>query len=69
MNNNFNLLEQMALDFGFDSEEDMNRMISSIDLGKGPSRTAFQVWKVEDGTKGGLLKLIDSKILPLTEEE
>lgn len=68
MNKDFDLLEQVALDCGFDSEDDMNKMISSIDLGKKSSKTAFQRWKVEDGTKGKLLWLIEQKIVETLEK-
>jgi hypothetical protein len=69
MSKDFNFLEQMALDCGFDSEEDMNKMILSVDLSKESSKTAFQRWKVEDGTKGKLLRLIESKIIKTLKEE
>ncbi len=65
----FNLLEQMARDCGFDSEEDMNAVISSVDLSKEPSKTAFQKWQVEDGTKGKILHLIENKIIDTLKGE
>jgi hypothetical protein len=43
---------------GFESEEEFFRLVSSVDLSTPGKIFAFTQWKLEDGTKDGLLKLI-----------
>jgi len=54
-------LENLAVQNGFDSTEELFRLVSSIDLSTDENLRTFTSWKTEDGTKEGLLKLFPTK--------
>ena len=49
-------LEKVARDHGFESEEEMHRLIASVELSS--QFAAFLKWRNTDGTKAGLLELL-----------
>lgn len=51
-------MQELAKEFGFESAEEMNRMIARVDLSTTEKAEAFRKWQGEDGTKAGLEKLL-----------
>lgn len=51
-------IAEVARDLGFESEEEMHRLIASVDLSSQSQFAAFLAWRDTDGTKAGLLKLL-----------
>jgi hypothetical protein len=52
-------MEEIAKIYGFDSERDFHCMVASLDLSTPDKRVEFRKWQMGDGTKTGLLKLIN----------
>lgn len=44
-------------DLGFDSWDDLSQLVADVDLSTAKKQAAFVKWKLEDGTKAGLLAL------------
>ena len=44
---------------GFESEQEMHKLIASVDLSDPDKLQKFMDWKENDGTKKGLLHVID----------
>jgi hypothetical protein len=53
--------EEMFQEAGFESAAEGHKMIASVDLGSPEKLEAFKRWKFEDGTKEGLLKIMEMK--------
>lgn len=51
------MMEELVKLKGFDSLEEFNRMVSSVDLTTAENLKAFKDWQMNDGTKEGLEKL------------
>jgi len=52
-------MENIAKECGFESIEEMYSMISSVDLTNTETGLKFHDWKINDGTKEGLVKIIE----------
>ena len=52
-------MEELVKEMGFESEEEFHAMVSSVDLTDPIKMGAFLDWKENDGTKKGLLELIE----------
>lgn len=57
------MLDELAKRLGFDDEKEMNRLVASVNLTTPTRQVAFQHWKEVDGTKDGLLKVINGNYL------
>jgi hypothetical protein len=55
-------LEQIYISLGFESAQEYNRLIGSLELETPGQLAAFKKWDAEDGTKEGLEKLINDQI-------
>jgi hypothetical protein len=51
--------EQMIRQLGFDSVADFHSTVAGVDLSTNERFAAFRQWQERDGTKSGLLKLLD----------
>lgn len=51
-------MEEFVKEMGFESEQEFNRMVASIDLSDSIKMVKFLDWRENDGTKEGLLKVI-----------
>lgn len=49
----------MAKRLGFENLEEMQKMISDVDISTQRKLIAFKNWQLNDGTKNGILKLSD----------
>lgn len=49
--------DALARALGFESEAEMHRLIASVCLETAYQRLLFSDWKLNDGTKAGLLRL------------
>jgi hypothetical protein len=54
-------MDAIAQAQGFVNAEEMNKMVSKVDLTTAEGLAAFQTWKEEDGTKAGLVTLLESQ--------
>lgn len=54
-------LEQFVLQMGFESLVEFNRLVASVDLQRREHVEAFKRWQDEDGTKAGLVALIEKQ--------
>ena len=52
-------MEELAKEMGFESEQEMHKLIASVDLSDPDKLHKFMNWKENDGTKKGLLHVID----------
>jgi hypothetical protein len=50
-------MEEIIKQYGFESMEEFNRLVSNVDLSTPDKLNAFKTWQNEDGSKDGLLKL------------
>lgn len=57
------LLEELAIRQGFESAKELNNLVASVNLSTPIRATAFQHWKEADGSKAGLLKVIEGTYL------
>jgi hypothetical protein len=57
-------IDKLAQDMGFASPTEMSRLISMVNLASPERRTAYLVWRQNDGTKAGLLVLL--KLIEVT---
>lgn len=53
------VMEELVKECGFDSLEDFNCLINLAYLSTEESRTAFKNWQNDDGTKQGLITLLN----------
>jgi hypothetical protein len=51
-------MEEFVKEMGFESEEEMHKMVASVDLTDPDKMQKFMNWKEADGTKEGLLYVI-----------
>ena len=51
------LLKDLVKKYGFESEREFHKLVSSVDLSSSQKIAAFKNWQNEDGTKEGILKL------------
>lgn len=51
------MMEEFVKKMGFNSLEEFNKLVSSADLSTPEKIQAFTTWKLNDGTKSGLIKL------------
>lgn len=51
--------EAMLKTLGFESENELNQMVSSVDLSNPVVMKAFLEWKKNDGSKAGLEKVLE----------
>lgn len=56
-----NLLDTIAKENGFESEKEMHKLIANVDLSDPIKLNRFETWKQNDGTKTGLLELLENK--------
>lgn len=54
------MTEQIVKDNGFDSLEELNRLICNINLASPKLFHEFKKWQNQDGTKKGLLSVIEA---------
>lgn len=54
----------LAEELGFESEEEMHRLIASVDLSSQSQFAAFLTWRDTDGTKSGLVRLLPNEVAP-----
>lgn len=52
-------MEDLVKEMGFDSLQEFNKLNVSVDLTDPIKLQNYLKWKEEDGSKNGLLKLID----------
>lgn len=52
-------IEEFVKSKGFKNEEEMRELVASIDLSQNDALTTYSEWRINDGTKEGLLKLIE----------
>ena len=52
-------LEEIAKECGFESAQEMHQMVCGVNLTNPVKEWEFTKWKLEDGTKTGLQKIID----------
>lgn len=52
-------MEEIIKQMGFESQEEFNRLVSSVDLTNTSTMQKFLDWKENDGTKQGLIKIIN----------
>lgn len=50
-------LEEIVRQKGFSSEKEFHELVAAVDLSVSENMQAFVKWRLEDGTKEGLLKL------------
>lgn len=63
------LLEELAKKQGFADEKEMNQLVASVNLSTPVRQTAFQHWKEVDGSKDGLLKVINGTYMHYRYED
>ncbi len=51
--------DDISKESGFESADEMFRLISSVDISNDEKMSAFKRWQSEDGTKDGLDKLME----------
>lgn len=52
-------MEELVKSLGFDSLDEFNQMICEIDLSTPEKLSNFKLWQENDGTKEGLLLLLE----------
>ena len=52
-----NTLDTAAKENGFESQSELLQLVCMVDLSTKENRKAFEFWKLNDGTKEGILKL------------
>ena len=52
-------MEEIVKQMGFENEKEFHKMVSDIDLSNPIKMQKFLKWREEDGTKNGLLKVIN----------
>lgn len=52
-------MDELAKASGFADEKEMAKMIASVDFSDPTTLVAFQHWKMNDGTKAGLMEVIN----------
>lgn len=55
-------MEELVKECGFESLDDFNSLISKADLSTKENIKAFKHWQNEDGTKNGLLALLNLQV-------
>lgn len=50
-------MEEFVKEMGFDSLEEFNRLVATVDINSKEKTKSFIDWKENDGTKEGLLLL------------
>ena len=50
-------MEEFVKEMGFDSLEEFNRLVATVDINSKEKMKSFINWKENDGTKEGLLLL------------
>lgn len=53
------VLDEVVRSQGFRDEQEMSRLVSSVDLSTPQARDAFQEWKMTDGSREGLVSLLE----------
>lgn len=56
-----NEMDTIAQAVGFENAEEMHRMVAEVDLTTAEGLAAFNQWKAEDGSKEGLVTLLESQ--------
>ena len=54
-------MDMVAMANGFESAAEMNRMVARVDIQTDEQLRKFTIWKETDGTKEGLVKLMELK--------
>lgn len=57
-------MDELAREMGFDSEEELHKLVGGADLSTTEKLEAFLKWKNEDGTKDGLLRATVMELSP-----
>ena len=52
-------MEEIVKQLGFESEKEFHKMVSSVDLTISEKMKQFLAWRDNDGTKEGLLKILE----------
>ena len=52
--------DQIAQSLGFSDAKEFSQMVSDVDMSTDEKISAFKKWQDEDGTKEGILMLMDS---------
>lgn len=52
-------MDEFVKEMGFDGELEFNRLVASVDITNADKLAMFTYWKENDGTKEGLLKVIE----------
>lgn len=55
-------LEQVVKENGFADETEFHRMVAMVDLSSPYNMASFRRWQFQDGTKQGLLEVIEGTI-------
>lgn len=50
-------MEEFVKQMGFDSLQEFNKLVASVDISTPEKLKAFLGWKENDGTKKGILKI------------
>jgi len=53
-------LKDDVTDLGFESLEEFSKLVASVNLSTSEKQMEFRKWQFLDGTKEGLLKLIEA---------
>lgn len=53
------MMDKLAKENGFLDAEELNKMVANVDLTKPNMLNEFKLWQNNDGTKEGLMKLIN----------
>jgi hypothetical protein len=52
-------IDRVLRELGFEDEKEFNRLVSSVNLTSGNRRLLFKQWQQDDGTKKGLLHVME----------
>ena len=53
-------MEDLVKEMGFNSVQEFNHLVATVDISTPQKLKAFEDWKENDGTKEGLLKLFEA---------
>ncbi len=56
-----NSLDQVAKGAGFEDWKELSKLVSKVNLSTIHNLNTFNYWKENDGTKSGLLKIIEEE--------
>ncbi len=53
-------MEELVKEMGFDNEQEFHNLVASVDLSNSCKMNEFINWRETDGTKKGLLSIINN---------